>query len=508
MDYQAFVDGRKTLLVSPAGYGKTHTIAECLKYTSGKQLILTHTHAGVASIKEKIKAQGIPSSKYSVETISGFAQRYVRAFYVGVEFPSHDDQGFHAFIINKAREVFSAPIVQQVIATSYQGLLVDEYQDCTKPQHAMNMELSKVLPIHILGDPLQGIFDFNDEPINFETDLADFEEFPELTTPWRWTQNGNTENLGRIIKGYRERLIKPQPIEVADSRGNGLRVYVNDQFDLDNRSSPYWELLQKWIKNERNQESLESLLIIIPEYVGDKRRRGDIIDRTNVAKQIDFSNSVSLLEAIDSKDYYLAARAVDDLSKAQKPTKAQKPIKKIYDLASKFFLKSSPKNSSNVGLNDWLSKPPKGQRGDWRIIDKTGANKQFSDKLKNVFDSYISDASLKNLHDILLFLQNTLKLRRQRRRELYNALINAIEQALLDRTSVYEAMVVQKNRVRRAGRKIYGKCIGTTLLTKGLEFDTVVILDAHKFQCPKHLYVALSRCCKNLIIFTAKTTLP
>ena len=55
MDYQTFVDGDKTLLVAPAGHGKTYTIVESLKYTTGRQLILTHTHAGVASIKEKIK---------------------------------------------------------------------------------------------------------------------------------------------------------------------------------------------------------------------------------------------------------------------------------------------------------------------------------------------------------------------------------------------------------------------------------------------------------------------
>jgi len=41
-------------------------------------------------------------------------------------------------------------------------------------------------------------------------------------------------------------------------------------------------------------------------------------------------------------------------------------------------------------------------------------------------------------------------------------------------------MKKQKNILRRIGRKIFGKCMGTTLLTKGLEFDTVVILNAHK----------------------------
>lgn len=59
-----------------------------------------------------------------------------------------------------------------------------------------------------------------------------------------------------------------------------------------------------------------------------------------------------------------------------------------------------------------------------------------------------------------------------------------------------------RKHVRRVGCKVHGKCIGTTLLTKGLEFDTAVLLDAHKFNSPEQLYVALSPCCKKLIIFT------
>ncbi|MFT7452860.1 MAG: superfamily II DNA or RNA helicase [Patescibacteria group bacterium] len=112
MDYQAFVDGRKTLLVAPAGYGKTYTIAECLKYTDGKQLILTHTHAGVASIKEKIKKLNIETKKYSIETISSFAQKYFHAFYTGKDVPDQEEKGYHSFVIQKAKEVFTSPAVK------------------------------------------------------------------------------------------------------------------------------------------------------------------------------------------------------------------------------------------------------------------------------------------------------------------------------------------------------------------------------------------------------------
>lgn len=46
----------KAVVVSAAGCGKTHLITEAIKYSdSGRQLILTHTHAGVHSILNKVK---------------------------------------------------------------------------------------------------------------------------------------------------------------------------------------------------------------------------------------------------------------------------------------------------------------------------------------------------------------------------------------------------------------------------------------------------------------------
>ena len=65
-------------------------------------------------------------------------------------------------------------------------------------------------------------------------------------------------------------------------------------------------------------------------------------------------------------------------------------------------------------------------------------------------------------------------------------------------------MTQLKNRIRHIGRKIEGRCIGTTLLTKGLEFDTVIIYEADKFEDAKNFYVAISRACRNLILITSE----
>ena len=81
------------------------------------------------------------------------------------------------------------------------------------------------------------------------------------------------------------------------------------------------------------------------------------------------------------------------------------------------------------------------------------------------------------------------------RKDFLHDICNALRDA--DRLGVSAAESIERNRniLRRKGRKIQGKVIGTTLLTKGLEFDTVVVLNAHRFNDIRHLYVALTRCC-------------
>ncbi|CAB3863729.1 hypothetical protein LMG26689_02627 [Achromobacter animicus] len=44
----------KGYVIAPAGYGKTHLIAMAVKVATKRQLILTHTFAGVNSIKTKM----------------------------------------------------------------------------------------------------------------------------------------------------------------------------------------------------------------------------------------------------------------------------------------------------------------------------------------------------------------------------------------------------------------------------------------------------------------------
>jgi len=495
MDFKAFVEGEKTYLIAPAGYGKTHTIVECLKHTSGRQLILTHTHAGIASIREKIKKNEIPTQAYALETISGFIQKFVLAYYVGDDLPEQDDsKSYHTFLTEKAIKIFASPIVQEVVRATYRGLFVDEYQDCSKAQHEMIMVLSSILPTHILGDPLQGIFDFNGASVVMENDLSGFEQFPDLETPYRWYNSGN-QRLGDLLKETRASLVNRQVINLSTNKDIGLFVIPIPDGGIIKGDKDYINALSKIVINQKNNPDFESLLLLIPEYGvpnsnGTVISQGDITHRSMIKKRIDYTGALTLLEAIDDKTFYTLARNADQII-ASMP-RIHKKIKRLKtDILEKFFAASS--------LNQWIK--------DTGWVKKTkDADKLASEKIQALVDDFFAAPQPHILSSILTEIKKTLKIK-NKRDEVFNSFRSALKSAQTENCSVYEAMKQNRNVIRRIGRKVLGKCIGTTLLTKGLEFDTVVIVDAHKFSCPKHFYVALTRCCKKLIIFTAKSSL-
>ncbi len=463
MNFEKFVSESKSMVVAPAGNGKTHAIAICLKHTKGRQLILTHTHAGVASLKEKIIQQGIDYKHYRVETITGFAQKYVNAFYCGDDVPEQEDsKAYYPFLIDKAKNLFKLDPIRDVVRSTYSGLFVDEYQDCIIGQHNFIKTLGEILPIHILGDYLQGIFDFNgDTLVDFDEDLNDFEKFPNLTEPWRWKTNN--PGLGECLKKIRTLLEEKREIDLDlfNTYIETLVINENDKYDpRTDYNRNIWSLMED-----------KNLLVIHP-------------DSANINVRIiftrSFNNSFVLVEALDNKDFYKFSKEFDKMNSSN-----------FYNILYKLFIKLfNGKTSIKIWFNESGVKQKRSE-SDKKLV--CSIDKDIK-KMKQKF----------SLTLILEILKETKKLPDIKcyRVELFNCLCRALEKAECKNISVYEAMKEIRNIKRRIGRKIEGKCIGTTLLTKGLEFDTVAVLDAHKFKCPKNFYVAITRACKRLIIFT------
>lgn len=489
-----FLSKSKSLLISPAGYGKTYTIVECVKKAPDKSLVLTHTHAGIAAIKKKLLSADVPKDKYQVETITSYAQKYVKSFYTG-EIPPINEAKYWQFVLGKAEQIFKISHIKKIIKASYKNIFIDEYQDCTISQHKMISALADILPTHILGDPLQGIMEFDEKLVDFANDLNDFDVVPELETPHRWYQTGNNRQLGDFIKEVRAKLISNEPQCIhLDEIPKDIATFVKtneefyDEAFITNPQNYYKRCLIKLINNPNHNPHLDSLLILVPEYYIRDRQRGNITDRVHLKNRIDFNHQLELLEAIDNKDFYNLAKDIDTIISSIH--NARLPVKKIKE---KVFVKLFNKTDINVWLNDNTVKNK-----------RKPEEKQKSDKLKDLLSNFIDIPTPKALYLLLKFLKDNLKLKNQR----YSLLKSIMDCLCIENTeSVYKTMINQRNKIRRLGRKVEGKCLGTTALTKGLEFDTVAILDAHNFTSPKDLYVALTRASKKLIIFSKNSIL-
>lgn len=482
--YNDFVTPVKSLLIAPAGYGKTHTIAESLKFLKEQkgiqnQLILTHTHAGVASITEKV-ARICPSCKCTVETISSIAQRYVEAFYCGT-IPEPEEAAFFPFIIEKATSLFSVSPLKEIIQETYTCLIVDEYQDCTISHHELILAISKILPTHILGDPLQGIFSFNGDPlVNLETDLVGFEQ-TELYDPWRWINN-NPE-LGTWLASLRNNLIHNNPVDLSeiDNLPNCNYFQVGEN-DFNDTKSDYRKWLNKITYNNKAIKDYENILLIT---------HGTTWQRSDLNQKLSYR--YRLIEAFDEKDFYAYARRIDDLLNSND----------IYhDIITLLKGKAVPKRTRTKKIMITRQSTLLTGLAAYFINDDTLPNPR-KDNLKQVvtlFQNLIAKPSYSLVFDCLFSLSHLPDVSITRK-ELFYEICKAVKLASLKKITVYDAMKEIRNVKRRVGRKVKGKSIGTTLLTKGLEFDTVVVLDVQKFIDSKNLYVALTRASKRLIVF-------
>lgn len=466
-----FLGYDKSMIIAPAGYGKTHTIIDCLieNQGHGRILILTHTHAGIASIREKIKSHNISPLYYHVDTICSFASKISQIYHISkTDFPQIERvNDYFNFVIITAIKILQARPIQEVIKSKYSHVIIDEYQDCSEQQHLLILELSAILKTHILGDPLQGIFEFrHTQLVDMENDPS-MEEFKnnkqELATPWRWN-NAYALQLGIDLASIRNRLIAGQDI---DLRQYGSITLVNAQErDYMIPGSSY----KNAIWHEINQQQIQSLLLIHPVSENESPREEFI-------KQFP---PLRMIESIDNKKFYDYCNLFDSKT-------GRNLIEEIVKFSQKFFTKTV--------VDAWF-------RPDYTLKNKRGVDAQkVIQKLQSLIDSLESNKDYSLIADLIEHIK-VLPNNKCNRSDFMRDILSALRNAHSNKISAYEAMKRNRDIIRREGRNIIGKCIGTTLLTKGLEFDSVIVLNAHRFNNPKHLYVALTRACKHLTIIS------
>ena len=467
MDIEAFLNADKSIVIAPAGYGKTYTIAEAIASYQGckKVLVLTHTHAGIASLKEKFDQRELLPSKYHLDTICSFALELTKTYHLNKEeIPSENDtKAMFSYAIQHAKLILQAKPIQYLMGINYEHLIVDEYQDCTVAQHKLIMELSKTLKTHILADPLQSIFGFGNEQIVDFNDRT-FEPFhvnsQTLDTPWRW-QNAGQDLLGRDLSLIRNKLLNNEDINLSE--------YPSVEF-YNEPSDGYTQPGSQYKRKIFEVLNDESVLLIHPISQNPLAR----------VKFIQQFPQLRMIESIDDKSIYEYCDLFDSME-------GEGLVKTVVDM-----MKALAKTSA---ITKWFNTQGK-------IIKKQKqTEKEVSDSLVNAITPLLSNKTFSGVLNLIDAISGLPDMRIYRKSILFDIKCTLRDAERLGITAK-EAIIRNRNIVRRRGRKIIGKSIGTTLLTKGLEFDTVVVLNAHQFDNPKHLYVALTRCCNRLVVIT------
>lgn len=298
-----YVSSKKGLLIAPAGYGKTTFLSDCVEaiipYISKPILILTHTHAGVASIKKKIAKNGINSNFIKISTISGICQ-LLFTYYHGEQLPTDKNNRPDFKNINdKVKPILRLRFIQRIIGNSYSHIFVDEYQDCDWAQHIIINRFATFVPLHIMADPLQSIFRFNaqDRYLDFNKDFKDFKIFSFMDVPWRWYQEGNNMALGSCLKSIRCRLLNGESITFSEIEGAN---FIRKDSDDNN----FWKDLRSLIKDINST----SLLLLFPNDF-----KYGIESRAQKRTQFDLKREFTLIEAIDDKSFYACANYIDKM---------------------------------------------------------------------------------------------------------------------------------------------------------------------------------------------------
>lgn len=470
MDISVFLSADKSMVIAPAGHGKTHTIANCIsQYTGNKKiLVLTHTHAGVAALREKFDQQNLSASLYHLETICSFALNLTKVYHLNKDEIPSDSSSLFQFAIEHGVKILKAKPIRKYLSIKYDHLIVDEYQDCTIRQHQMILTLSNIMKTHILGNPLQGIFGFRGESIvDFsDTSFASFRENCQtLETPWRWNNVGKA-SLGQDLSSIRSKLLSSTAININDYQN--IKLIIAPEGDYARKGTTYKREIYNALRNN-------SVLLIHPICETIEAR----------IKFIQQFPMLRMVESIDDKSFYSSCASFDSLI-------GDTLIANIVNMMRKIGTKSK--------IDIWFKET--GHLKSKRSAD----DQQITGRLGTIINRLLSRKSYSNILLLIEAIEGLPDVKIYRK-DFLQDICKSLKEAERLGISAIESIERNRNLLRQKGRKIQGKGIGTTLLTKGLEFDTVVVLNAHRFTDKKHLYVALTRCSKQLIIISQSNIL-
>lgn len=428
-----------------AGCGKTTAIARAVKQCKDKQLILTHTNAGVAALRTKLRKEGVRESQYRVDTIDGWVYKYASAFReisgLAQEYPTNTN-GWNA-IRDGANRLFEQDFIGDILQSTYTGVFVDEYQDCNLKQHEIILKICRHLPTRVLGDPMQAIFNFKEQPtVDWnEHVLAYYQPLDDLNFPHRWHQAGTNFALGESISKIRQKL------DAGES--------VNLQDDYPGITWSEWSA----------QQEEDVCLSADKDYPNEQvvgihaSRKGESLDH-ETAKRL--GGRYQCLETMDCYPLRNRAKYLDGCIK--------KDDVKCMEWNLKEFLKEGICYEQPISELKTLNE-----------LEKNGIY-----ALPNLIDFICKNFSVY-------------------RRELFEEMVKTIQRYKAGKNETLEGAAWEvRTDTRRKGRKIdeRERIISRLLLIKGLEFHHAIVLNADKLENPRQFYVAITRGSKSLIVLS------
>jgi hypothetical protein len=454
-------------IVAAAGCGKTEQIAQATAIASGRRLILTHTHAGVDALRLRLKRHSVPSGKYRLETIAGWCLWYAASFpkRSGLCQNNPKDDREWIAVYEATLRLIRSGAVDGVLTSSYSGIFVDEYQDCTLLQHQVIQAIADYFPVCIFGDPLQAIFDFKGQnPVDWETDVFPvFKEAAQLNTPWRWKNTGNDE-LAEWLVNLRYSLEKSEPIDLS-SRPGCVR----------------WELLPS------AAQSRQSKIIATCKAVMGKTSDGRlaiIADPANINARAALAQKLaavgfSNIEPIGCKTLY-------EFGKKLETTMGMVRLETCLDFICACMTGADRKAYLDA-VQGHLNGSKRGQA-------------KFGD-LVRIGAAVVKRSSEQPVNDLLAGFQHR-EATRIYRREMFFAMRSALQiKSTRQSICVTDAICEVQNRISHAGRTIGKRTVGSTLLLKGLEVEHSVIIHASNMS-RKDWYVALTRASSTVTVLS------
>ena len=455
-------------VTAPAGCGKTYLIADALKRHRGTKpiLVLTHTNAGVAALRGRLDAFGVPATRYRLATIDGWAMRLAATFPMrsqinpaamrlgnpGADYPA---------VRNAATTLLAAGHVSDVMGASYAQLIVDEYQDCSQRQHAMVTWLAQTLPTCVLGDPLQAIFGFGSDDLpGWDSDVCShFPVVAQLTQPWRWI-NAGAADLGNWLLQARASIVARQQVDVRTAPAGRV-----DWVQLTGANDLAARVAAASIPAKANEK-----VLIIGFSRWPAQQRG-------MASRVP---GAIVVEAVDLKDLVAFGGSFEPTSGTA--------LEEMACFADKLM---SGAEAVQVAAN---------------IRSHIGLGLQPQGPLEAAGYSLVTDGSYSAALDFLV------ELGRQavggiHRDAVMRACIRALRGCLGPQPpSFHDSTVQVREQSRLIGRPLAARSVGSTLLMKGLEGDIAVVLDGDDLNF-HHLYVAITRGAKKLVVCSASPTL-